>query len=233
MMHQFATRFHSVGGRLVRIAGLLALAALGPACYSSSGHNYMAPAAPAGPGVLFSDAFVTFPGTNWTAPSMATVSVTNPYTPPFYFLTMTDTARPGSTSTTTTMSFTTQDLSFSVDVFYSAASASQDTLSVVIVDGSNAVLAQATLDASTGMMTFKVGADTVAPAVALSAAGFHTVIFSVDTMTNMAVWKVGATTTASHAFGPATTKLQLAVSYATTANPAPTFKFGNVSISDP
>jgi hypothetical protein len=231
MMPQNVARIHSRRRLASRVLRLALLAALAPACYSSSGHNYMPPAGPGGAGVLFSDNFVSFPGTAWTAPSMATVTVTNPL--PFYYLTMTDSTRPGSTSTTTTMSFMTQNLTFSVSVFYSAASLSMDTASIVIVDDTNAVLAQAILDASTGMMTFQIGGTTVTPAVAIGAGSFQAVQFKVDTSTNMATWIVGATTTTSHAFGPATTKLQLGVSYAATAHPAPTFEFTSVSVSDP
>ncbi len=219
----------------IRVLGLLLLGCLIPACYSASGTTYTPPGTPGGsgsPGVLLSDNFVTFPAPHWTTPPTATVNITNPFTPPNYFLTLTDIARPGSTSTTTTMSFTSQNLTFSVGVFYSAASASMDTASVAIVDGTSTVLAQATLNAMTGMMSFQIGSTSLGP-VAVSAGTFHTATFKVNAATNTATWNVDATSTGSHAFGPATTKLELSASYASAVNPAPTFKFASVSVSDP
>ena len=234
-MHENVAGIHLLARPAARWLGLLLLAGLAPACYSSSGKSYMAPPAPGGVGTLFSDGFTTFPGTSWTKSvspaSSADAAFT--YVPPFYYLDMTDTARPGSVSALTTMTFASQPLTFVATFQYSAASASIDTVSVQIVDNSVSpvVLAQAVVNANTQMISFTVGGG-AATTVAFQPATFETVSFSIDA-SNMGSWHMGSTTTAPAAFGSHTTALRLLASYGSAATAAPIFRFDTVVVSNP
>lgn len=234
-MHENVAGIHPRARRAARMLGLLLLVGLAPACYSSSGKTYMAPPAPGGVGTLFSDGFTTFPGTSWTkavSPASSADAVST-YVPPFYYLDMTDTARPGSVSALTTMTFTSQPLTFLTTFEYSAMSASTDTVSVQIVDNSPSpvVLAQAVVDANAQTISFTVGAG-AATVVAFLPGSFQNVSFSIDAG-NMGSWHMGSTNTTPAAFGSHTTALRLVAAYATTANPAPMFRFDTVVISNP
>ncbi|HVR83382.1 MAG TPA: hypothetical protein VMU54_03665, partial [Planctomycetota bacterium] len=234
MMHEIVARIHSRVHPAARLLGLLLLAGLIPACYSSSGKTYMAPPPPGGVGTIFSDGFAsTFPAPNWavTVNPAASASAATVYAPPNYYLDMTDTARPGSVSALTTMTFTPEPLTFVVNLAYSAMSNSTDTVSVQIVDNSGppVVLAQAVLDANAQMITFTVGGG-AATSTAFPAGTFENVTFTINS-SNQGVWSVGGTSTTAAAFGSHTTALRLVANYATTANPAPTFQFHSVIVS--
>lgn len=240
MMHQSVARFHSPGRRLARLAGLLALAALGPACYSSSGHNYMAPGGPAGAGVLFSDGFVMAPGTplssdaQWSetpAPSNATLTVT--YSPPDYYVRLAETSRPASASAISGTMFTSEALTFTVGIRYSTSGSSDlGVLQIVDATTTGTVYASATLDATANSIALKVGGNPATTVTGLSAGVFYTVTFTIDA-SNMASWHILSTTTTPEAFGAHSTRLQLASSWPSAAGTAAAFDFTAASVSSP
>jgi hypothetical protein len=235
MMHEFVAGIHFYGRRLARGLGLVLLAGLVPACYSSSGKTYTPPGMLGGAGTLFSDGFVTYPNSGWTGPAESSATATGVYTPPFYFLQMADTARPGSASTTTTMSFSSEPLTFMVNLNFSATTTVADTASVQIVDTTGAtVLAQAVLDTNTtGMITFSV-AGAGATSVAFSAASSHAIKFQIDSLNN-GTWSLDGTASMTGAFGSHVSKLTLAAAWVSSAGSpvAPTFQFGSVIVSTP
>jgi hypothetical protein len=234
MMHQNVARFHGTERPWPRLIGLLLLAMLCPSCYSKSGHTYMAPAGPGGVGVLMSDSFITFPNANWTAPSGSNATATDMFDGVRYWVQMQETSRPGNVSTTTTMSFMSEALTFKVDFRPSTAtSADADTGMIQIVDSAApaTVLAQAVYDASTGKVTFSIGA-TAFPPVSLTVGSFQTLTFTIDA--GMAgTWMVGATNEGSAAFGTHSTKLTLASTFPSGAAASPHFDFTNVVVSNP
>jgi len=234
MMHQSVARFHSSGRRLARLAGLLALAALGPACYSSNGHTYMAPGG-GGVGTLFSDPFTTTPfslDANWT-PTVSSAAITQHYVPPNYFISMTESSRPASASALSDTAFMSEALTFNVGIRYST-SASSDLGMIQIVDSTTpaTVYASATLNATANSIALQVGGNPATTVTGLSAGTFYTVTFTIDA-SNMASWHVLSTTTTAEAFGSHSTKLQLASSWPSTAGTAATFDFTAVSVSNP
>jgi hypothetical protein len=234
MMHQSVARFHIPGRLLVRMAGLLALAALGPACYSSSGHNYMAPAGPGGgAGTLVSDGFFPYPNGNWTGATGSAATASSFFTGSQYFLRMQDTTRPGNISDITAMTFSSEALTFKIDFQSSATSTVTDQAFIQIVDSASpgTVLAGALYDASTGMITFSIGA-TAFPAVAYAAGSFQTITFTIDAGLG-GTWMIGATNEGTAAFGTHTTKLKLGATWSASAGAAPIFDFDNLVISSP
>jgi hypothetical protein len=185
---------------------------------------------------VFSETFFpTWPNSNWTTPAVSNATVAMGYLPPVYDGRMDPTAsRPGSASIKTFMSFTPEALTFQVELRYSfsAALTLSDKASVQIVDGSSTVLAQAVLDASTGMISFSVGAASAGTA-AFSAATFHTLTFQIDA-TNMATWKMDAGSVSTPlAFGSHTTSLELRADFASGSGAAPSFQFANVIVNHP
>jgi len=243
MMHQSVARYHSLGRHLGRLAGLLALAALGPACYSKSGHTYMAPAGPGGAGVLFSDGFVAASGTplssdaQWSeTPAASNATLTITYTPPTYYRRIVETSRPASAAAIDTVAagFPAEALTFQVDFRPStAASADADLAMIQIVDtaGTPNVLAQAVYDASTGKVTFSIGV-TSFPAVSLTAGSFQTIRFVVDSGFG-GTWMVGTASEATAAFGSHATHLRLAATFPSGAAASPAFDFTNVVVTNP
>ena len=231
MMHQNVARIHL---RAARLLGLLLLAGLMPACYSRSGKTYTPPPMLGGSTTLFSEDFFPYPNAGWNGPTVSNATAAQVFMSPFYYLQMTDSSRPGSASTFTTMSFSSQALTFVVDLQFSATSTQPDHAFIQIVDSANTatVLAQADLDTTTSMIAFTVGGG-AATSVAFAAGSFKTVTFTVDGANN-AHWQMGATSTTPAAFGSHATKLLLSSSYP--AGPAvagPTFLFGNVIINSP
>jgi hypothetical protein len=235
MMHQFVARFHCGTRRAARLVGLLLLAALGPACYSSKGHNYMAPAGPGGMGVLFSDTFFPYPNASkWSAATASDATAAEGFDGTQYFVQMKETARPGNVSITSVMSFSFGALTFKVDFRPSTGtSADADQAMIQIVDSTApaTVLAQAVYDASTGKVTFSIGA-TSFPAVALTVGAFQTLSFVVDAGLG-GTWMLGATSEGNAAFGTHSTKLTLASTFPSGAAASPTFDFTNVVVSSP
>jgi hypothetical protein len=235
MMHEFVAPVHSPGRRWARRLGLLLLAVLGPACYSSSGHNYMAPTTPMGPGILFADSFVTFsPPTNWSAPATTNATVVDNYIPPNYFLTMSSNGtRSGSASTTSAMSFTSQPLTVTVNIRYSASTSTADLGSLLIVDAVTpaTVYASAVVNGMTNNLALQVGAGAVTN-VTLAPGTLYTLTFKVDGSNN-ATWNANAVTTTAAAFGAHTTKVQLAATWGAAAGTASVVEFNDVVVSDP
>jgi hypothetical protein len=236
MMHKIVPGIHLYGRCLARVLGVLLLAGLAPACYSSKGTTYNAPPMLGGAGTLFSENFFpTWPNTSWTGPTLSNATAGMGYVPPVYDAQMDTTGtRPGSASTMPTTSFATGPLTFKVELRYTfpAALTLADTASVQIVDGSATVLAQAVLNAPTGMISFSVGAASAGTA-AFSSATFHTLTFQVDA-SNMGSWKMDAGSASSGlAFGTHTSFLELRADFASGSAVAPSFQFANVIVSSP
>jgi hypothetical protein len=230
MIQNPTRRLPPLVGWIAKGISLLFFAAILPACYKSKSYS---PPPGGGAGALFTEAFVSYPSSSWNGPTVSMATATSFYAPPYYYLKMSDTARPGSASTTTVMTFMAQPITFSVDLEVSATSALADTESIQILDSTSAaVLASAVYDASTGMITFTIGATSFTP-VALSTGAFHTVTFKVDASHN-ATWTTGATTTSpAAAFGTPTLRLGLRADFAIGAPAAPNFFFANVLVTSP
>jgi hypothetical protein len=172
------------------------------------------------------------PETPWGDPLVSNATATS-YLTSAYYLRISDTTRPGSASTNTGKTYIAQNITFSVDLEVSAASALADTESIEIADSaSSAVLAAAVYDASTGMLTLSIGATSFSP-VAASTGAFHTVTFNVDSSHN-ATWSVeGTTTSPAMAFGAPTVSLGLSAAFPGGVGSAPDFFFGNVLVTSP
>ncbi|HLY11075.1 MAG TPA: hypothetical protein VKW04_17365 [Planctomycetota bacterium] len=234
MMHENVMSVHPLGLRWARRLGLLLVAGLIPACYSSSGKTYTAPMAPGGAGVLVSDNFFPYPSSNWAGATGSGATASEFFASPAYYLRMQETARPGTVSDYTHLSFTSEALTFQIDFRSSATSALVDQATIQITDGGTpptTVLAQAVYDASAGTLTCSVGATTFT-AVVYGAGAFQTVLFTIDTGFT-GTWKVGATTVGSAAFGMHTTRLKLGATFASGSGAAPIFDFANLVISNP
>jgi hypothetical protein len=170
------------------------------------------------------------PASPWNSPTLSSTTAQSFFTGAAD-LSISDTARPGAASTTTSKTFIAQSRTFSVDLEISAASGLADTESIEILDSTSAaVLAQAVYDASTGMITFSIGA-TSFPPISVSTGPFHTVTFSVDASHN-ATWSVGGTTTSpGMAFGTPTVRVGISAAFASGVAAAPTLFFGNLVTS--
>jgi hypothetical protein len=194
----------------------------------------MAPPGPGGGvGTLVSDGFFPYPNGNWVGATGSDATASSFFTGSQYYLRLQDTTRPGNISDTTSMSFMSEALTFTIDFRPSATSTVSDQAFIQIVDSASpaTVLAQALYDASTGKITFSIGA-TAFTAVAYAAGSFQTITFTVDAGLN-GKWMIGATNEGSAAFGTHSTKLKLGATWSASAGTAPIFDFDNLVISSP
>lgn len=166
-------------------------------------------------------------------PTVSNATATSTFTGFSYRLQISATARAASAFTATVSTYSAQPITLSVDLAASFASALTDTQSVQILDyPSSAVLAEAVSDASTGLMTFRIGGVTF-PAVAALPGGFHTVRFQVDAGHN-ATWTVDGTTTSPPIpFGSPILRMGLGAAYSGGVAEAPDFFFQNLFVTYP
>jgi len=172
------------------------------------------------------------PETPWGDPAVSNTTATSFFLSS-YELRISDISRPGSASTDSGTTYLTQAITISVDMEVSEASTLADTESIQILDSlSNAVLAHADYDASTGNITFWIEATSFA-SIAVPAGSFHTATFNVDAGHN-ATWSLAGTTTSPPvAFGTPTITLQLRAAFVDGGAVAPDFFFGNLVVTTP
>lgn len=238
-------------GRQVRFLArglfLVAVAALGPACYSKSGKTYMVPGGPGGPGTtLLTDGFVWAPGPlatqdpDWTATTDAGTAA-NITLPSAYYLDFTLSARnpsPGATlhaTGTTAAKFASGPLTFTLSFEPGAGGpfSTHDLMSIIIKDSATAtIISRADFDDTTGMFTFTTGASMSSTAATVGS--FQNVVFKIDASNN-STWSVGAgfTSAAVMVTPPAFMVLQLQSSYPAGTGAAPLFRFASALVTTP
>ena len=179
---------------------------------------------------LLTDTFSSpFPDSNW-AGAVKTGSGTDPVTTTGV-LAFTATAQPSSSKTTTTASFTNPSVTFSVQM---AAQATQQGVGTIeILDGTNAVVAFYSWDATgTNVYSILGTPDPTPPAAPLSDGTFTTFKFNVDSM-GTATWSHNNVGVANHTSFPAgPLKLRLGATWSSGTTFAE-FDFDNVSVSSP
>ncbi len=171
------------------------------------------------------------PESPWGDPLTSNATATSYYTSAAY-LRIAATARPASASTATGAVYDAQS-SISVDLKASGSSTLADTQTIQVLDStSSAVLAQAVYDASTGRISFSIGAVFI-PSVTIPVGSFHTVMFHADSSHN-ARWSVeGSVTNPAVAFSVPKIRLALRAAFGSGGAPAPEFFFGNLLVSGP
>jgi len=188
---------------------------------------------------LFSDGFNSgFPTTLWTAP-VVTGSATaatdngNGFPPPS--LKMSTTAATASLKTDTLSSFNNPSVSVTVDMAaLSGAATELGSGSVAILDATPAVVASATWNNATGMITFHInGGAADATAAAASAGNFHQLVFSV-TSTGTATWTFdgGAALVNQGGFPAGMLKVELGATFGT-GTAWPSFFFDEITVTTP
>jgi hypothetical protein len=211
----------------VRRGGLLLAALLIPAC--SSGKK-VSPS-------LFDEGFNgAFPGTAWTAPLLtgtATAQVDGANGFPAPSLKMTTTAATASATSDTVMAFSNPSLTLSVHLADLSGSTTElGSGSVSILDATPAVVASATWNNATGMITFHInGGAADASVAAVSDGTFHRLVFNVN---SAGTWSFdnGAAAVTQPGFPAGLLKIRLGASFGA-GTAWPSFFFDNVSASSP
>jgi hypothetical protein len=186
-----------------------------------------------------SDGFFPFPGGNWTTPTTTGgATFSDPYTGIYYYLDIhAPTPRPTAASflTRSTAAFNSHQVTIAIDIQTTAQSSLVDVGSVAIENSviPHAILAEADLDASTLMLTFKIGGTSFTP-VALAAGTYYRLTFNVNA-SDMATWTLGAgTPTTAMAFSPVMVDVALKGNWAMgTPLANPDFLFRNALVTSP
>jgi hypothetical protein len=210
--------------------GALILVLIGiPAC---SGGQKVSP-------TLFSESFNSgFPTTNWTAPAVtgsatAATDFINGFPAPS--LKMTTAAATASVKTDTVASFNNPSLTISLTMAdLSGGTTEQGSGSVSILDAAPAVIASATWNNATGLITFHInGGATDATAAAASDGNFHHLVFNVTSM-GVATWTFdsGAPLVTQGGFPPGMLKIELGATFGT-GTAWPSFLFDNIAVTSP
>jgi hypothetical protein len=214
------------GGRLALLA-LLALVV--PACRKEL----------VGAPTLFSDGFNNvFPGTGWTTPAItgsATAAVDSGSGYPAPSLKMTTTAVTSTVTTDSTTAFRNPSLTITVQMAnLSPAATEQGTGMISILDATPAVVASASWNNATGLITLHINGGAADASVALAADGtFHRLVFSVTAM-GTATWSLdGASASVTQTLFPAgMLKVELGASFGT-GTAWPSFFFDNINVTSP
>lgn len=215
---------------LWRLGAAMLAAALIPAC--SSNNIKVAPA-------LLTEGFNgSFPGTAWTAPAVTgtpAVALDSGSGLPAPSLKMSTTTATATASTDTTMAFNNPSLTISVHMADLSGGATElGTGTVSILNATPTVVASATWDNATGMITFHINGGAADSTVPADRAGtFHRLVFNVSS-TRTATWSVdnGAALVTQASFPAGMLKVRLGATFGTgTAWPA--FFFDNVNVTSP
>jgi hypothetical protein len=186
---------------------------------------------------LFQDAFDgTFPGTGWTAVTgTASAAPSSAIGNPAKSLAFTTLAPTSTASTTTTMSFTNPNVTFTVQEAASMTTPGlKGTSTITILDGTAAVVAYATWDPESTQISYSIlGSAPITPIGTPAADGtFHTFRFRVDT-TGKATWSLdGADKVFNPGFPAGALTLKLSAAFGT-GTAWPEFDFDNVTVASP
>ena len=212
-----------------RLFGLVVAAILIPAC--SEGRRVS-------PNLLNEGFNGTFPGTSWIAPSVtgsATATVDGATGFPAPSLKMTATAAAAAVSTDTQMTFNNPSLTVSITMADLSGGTTEIGSGVVsILDNANAVVASATWNNATGLVTFHInGGAADNTATAASDGNFHRLIFSV-TAGGVATWTFdnGAALVTQAGFPPGLLRIRLGATFGA-GTAWPSFFFDNVVVTSP
>jgi hypothetical protein len=188
---------------------------------------------------LFTDGYNSgFPGTAWTAPVItgsATVAIDSGSGFPAPCLKMTTTAVTSTVKTDTTLAFNNPSLTLSAHMAnLSTATTQLGTGTLSILDATPAVVAFASWDNATGLITFHINGGAADASVALAADGnFHRVVFNVNSA-GTATWSLdNAAAAVSQALFPAgLLKVELGAGFGA-GTVWPSFFFDNVNATSP
>lgn len=207
--------------KLVRIALVLAAAALVPACYDNSETIVISGAGTA----VFADAFDgEYPGTGWTAPAGdGTAAIDSGAL-------MLSGAKNGDTVTTeTVLAFANPPLTMSLHM--AASVADRGVLTVSIVDSTNAVVASMVWDLQDATVTYDIQGTSAVDAAPSADGTFHALAFSVNGSGD-ATWSLNAANELTMAGFPAG-NLKLRISASWGPGGAEDFLIDNVLVTTP
>jgi len=214
---------------LTRLVSLVLVLALIPAC--TDGKKVSS--------TLFSESFnAGFPATSWTTPvvtgsATAAIDSGNGFPPPS--LKMSTTAATATVKTDTTSSFNNPSVTIAADMAtLSGAATELGSGSLSILDATPAVVASATWNNATGLITFHINggaADATAPAAADG--NFHRLVFNV-TSSGSASWSFdgGAALVTQAGFPNGMLKIELGATFGT-GTAWPSFFFDEISVTTP
>ena len=219
----------TVSSHLQRLGGLVLVLLAVPACGRG---KEVAP-------TLLSEGFNgAFPGTTWTAPVLTGTATAQPDGGngfPAPSLKMSTTAATASATTQTVMAFNNPSLTLAVHLAdLSGAATELGSGAISILDATPAVVASATWNNATGMITFHINGGAADATIAAAADGtFHRFVFNVSAA-GMATWSFdnGAAAVTQAGFPAGLLKIQLSASFGT-GTAWPSFFFDNVSASSP
>ncbi len=214
---------------LTRLGALVLALALIPAC---SGGKKVSP-------TLFSESFNSgFPTTNWTTPvvtgsATAAADLANGFPAPS--LKMSATGATSSVRTDTTSSFNNPSVTVSVAMAaLSGAATELGSGSVSILDATPAVVASATWNNATGLITVHInGGAADATAAAAADGNFHRLVFNV-TAAGTATWSFdgGAALVTQAGFPAGLLKVELGATFGA-GTAWPSFFFDEISVTSP
>jgi hypothetical protein len=212
-----------------RIAAIAVAAMLIPAC--SKGIQAA--------GFLMLEGFGVFPGTNWTGPSTtngATAALGGVGSPAPALEMGVGTTLPSTASTTTTLAFNNPNVTISVHMASLALAAGDTGVGTIsILDSTPAVIATASWNTTSDLLTLHINLGTADVTVPLTADGttFHRIVFNVDSA-GTASWSVdNAAPVVTRALFPAgMLKVQLDAAW-TTGTTFAVFRFDNVNVTSP
>lgn len=188
---------------------------------------------------LFSEGFNgAFPGTAWTAVSTTgaapAVTLDGATGFPAPSLEMTTAAPTGTARTETVTAFSNPNLTVSVHMAAQSAAATElGTARVAILDATPAVVATATWDNATNLITFQILGSATPSAVVTRDSTFYRVVFNVNSA-GTATWSFngGAPVVTQAAFPAGMLKVELSSSFGAGAA-WPFFFFDNVNVTSP
>jgi hypothetical protein len=188
---------------------------------------------------LFAERFNgAFPGTSWTAPATTgapTVSLDGTTGNPAPSLKMTTTTATATARTETTTAFNNPTLSVSVNVAAQSSATSEiGTATVAILDSTPAVVASATWDNTTNLITFSIPGGSADQTVAVTAnSTFQRVLFNVSP-SGTATWifNNGAVLVSRTGFPAGLLKVELSSTFGG-GTAWPSFFFDTVTVTSP
>ena len=212
-----------------RIALIAAAALLLPAC----GEDFKSGS------TLFTERFNgTFPGTSWSAPVVTgspTVAIDGTTGNPAPSLKMTTTTATASATTHTILGFTNPSVSISVHMAAeSSATTEIGTGTVSILDQTPAVIATASWDNTTNLITFHINGGSADQTVSVAPnSPFQRVLFSVSA-SGLASWSFnnGSALVTRPAFPPGTLQVELSSTFGA-GSAWPSFFFDFVNVTTP
>ena len=212
-----------------RLGGFVALVLVIPACVHG---RKVTP-------TIFDEAFNNgFPGNNWSSPAVtgsATAAIDSGIGDPAPSLKMSTAAATSSLKTNSVMAFMNPSVSISVATADLSGGTSQvGSGSVSIVDATPAVVASATWNNATGLITFHINGGALdAPVAAASNGSFHQILFSVNSL-GTATWSFdgGPALVTQAGFASGMLKIELGATFGT-GTAWPSFFFDNIVVTSP